>query len=255
MRRHRHIRQPHRLQQRSDVKQWLDTTCCFLICVAIGHQLSLVLSLCVWWLVTYVPSTVCGSYANVVWWLSDISRFLADDALSVAVNSFNEGIEVAIWRYYMFYVVAILVSTCALFCVSEIFLHDDGYLREKGRCVVCDDVANKHAQCRQAICVGCCEKWTLARPGERSWPCCKRFRRHEEMTITEKMTLVNISNVSNVFDASFKLRYDERQCPVCKIAVTKISGCSQLHCRCGAGFCWVCGQETRMDYTCSCYTH
>ena len=31
-----------------------------------------------------------------------------------------------------------------------------------------------------------------------------------------------------------------KQCPKCKMPVSKVSGCTHMTCKCGCGFCWLC---------------
>eukprot|EP01084_Bolivina_argentea_P212028 360510_1 len=98
--------------------------------------------------------------------------------------------------------------------------------------------------CYYGWCIGCYEiKEAIKRECLReSMPTLNNFKCEEcvELELIEKMK--NENNDENYVKQNYP------QCPGCKMATVKISGCNHISCNCGTHWCYQCGKEFDQNY-------
>lgn len=106
------------------------------------------------------------------------------------------------------------------YCSSEIMIKKNS---------ISSDIVCSNPECRKEICVKC-----------------KRAS-HKPMSCEEAECFYGISNIETVFFRSI----DENilvKCPNCYVTIDKVENCNKVGCtRCGAYFCYHCGQDLSQD--------
>lgn len=71
---------------------------------------------------------------------------------------------------------------------------------------------------------------------------------HDGISCEEHKKLTNVDELDKMFER-FVRGVNYKQCIQCRFWVEKVDGCDTMHCRCGFGFCYSCGEGV---YDCSC---
>jgi ariadne-1 len=87
--------------------------------------------------------------------------------------------------------------------------------------------------CKQEYCLGCGVKW------------------HKNQTCAEYKVTHTEDDNDKMFK-TFVMKKNFRQCPKCKIWVSKEDGCRAMVCKCGTEFCYLCGSEGD-GHECDCH--
>ncbi|CAI2382803.1 unnamed protein product [Moneuplotes crassus] len=90
--------------------------------------------------------------------------------------------------------------------------------------------------CFEEYCIGCDTKW------HPEFSC----EKNQEINGNEPLE----ANDQKAID--YALKENMKRCPACKFWVSKIEGCNAMTCRCGASFCYHCGEQSEDAHKCQC---